>query len=253
MQIVIAGTGNTATVLGKKLKAAGHHIVQVFGRNHEAAILLANELEAYSCSSWAGVTQHAELYLIAVADQALLGGEVHLKLKDQIVVHTAGAVPMAVLKNISSSYGVLYPFQTIRKEVEPLPEIPLLVDANTDAVKEKLLVLAKSMAKQVSLANDEERIKYHLCGVMTNNFSNYLYTLTEAFCEKNGIRFSNLLPLIDETASRLHHFSPRQLQTGPAVRKDGATIERHLALLKDEPVLKKVYQLFSEEIMKYHR
>jgi len=251
MQIVIAGTGNIATVLGKKLKAAGHHIVQVFGRNPEAAILLATELEAHSCSTWTAITQDAELYIVAIADKALLGGEMRLQLKDQIIVHTAGAVPMNVLKNSSSRYGVLYPFQTIRKEVAPLPEIPLMIDANTDAVKEKLSTLAKSIAKQVSFANDEERIKYHLCGVMTNNFTNYLYTLTEAYCKENGIQFSNLLPLIDETASRLHYFSPRQLQTGPAIRKDESTIQLHLAMLNDDPELKKIYQLVSGEIMKY--
>jgi glutamyl-tRNA reductase len=44
MNIVIIGTGNTATVLGKKLKAAGHHILQVFGRDNFAASELAYEL-----------------------------------------------------------------------------------------------------------------------------------------------------------------------------------------------------------------
>ena len=251
MQIVIIGTGNTATVLAKKLKAAGHAIVQVYGRTREAAAALADKLDAGSCSAWNAITQDAELYIIAIADQALSGKEIRLQLKDQLVVHTAGAVSMEVLKNISSGYGVLYPLQTIRKEIEPLPEIALLIDASSDAAKEKLMTLAKTIAQKVSIANDAERMKYHLCAVITNNFSNYLYVLAEDYCSKHGLNFSNLLPLIDETAGRLHHFSPHMVQTGPAIRKDMTTIQHHIALLNDDPGLKKLYNMFSDDILQY--
>ncbi len=43
MDIVIIGSGNVATVLGRKFKAAGHNIVQVFSRNAAAATQLAYE------------------------------------------------------------------------------------------------------------------------------------------------------------------------------------------------------------------
>ena len=48
MDIVIIGTGNTATILGRKLKAAGHHIVQIYGRDAKAASELAYELDTES-------------------------------------------------------------------------------------------------------------------------------------------------------------------------------------------------------------
>ncbi|MGV3658452.1 MAG: NAD(P)-binding domain-containing protein, partial [Chitinophagaceae bacterium] len=44
MEIVLIGTGNTANILGHKLKAAGHHIVQIYGRNEHEASELAYEL-----------------------------------------------------------------------------------------------------------------------------------------------------------------------------------------------------------------
>ena len=251
MQIVIIGTGNTATVLARKLKLAGHLIVQVYGRNAEAAAALAAELGAISCSEWHTITQQAELYIIAIADSALAGNDIHLKLTNQLVVHTAGAVSMDVLKNISSSYGVLYPYQTLRKEIEHLPAIPFLIDGNTAKVKEQLLHIAGSISSNVGIAGDAARIKYHLCAVIANNFSNYLYTLTEAYCRKNDLDFNNLLPLIDETAGRLHHSAPAAVQTGPAIRKDSTTINKHLQLLRDDSALQKWYQLFSDEIQGY--
>ncbi len=251
MQIVIIGTGNVAAILGRKLKLAGHAIVQVFGRNELTASALAAELGAKPCSLWNAITQSAELYIIAIADKALAEIEKQLHLKNQLVVHTAGAVSINVLKNVSSNYGVLYPYQTLRKEIEPIPEIPLLIDANTETSAQQLMDLAKTISVNVTRANDDERMKYHLCAVLTNNFSNYLFTVAADYCQKNGLDFNNLLPLIDETASRLHRFSPHAVQTGPGIRKDLSTIDRHLNLLNNEPGLKNLYKVLSEEILKY--
>ena len=251
MQIVIIGTGNTATVLGRKLKAAGHDIVQVYGRTPAPAAALAAELGAHSCSDWNAITQQASLYIVAIADRALTGNDIHLRLQDQLVVHTAGAVTKEVLQPVSSSYGVLYPYQSMRKEITHLPEIPFLVDGSSGPVTETLVTLAKTMSHQVSIAGDATRTQYHLCAVMANNFSNYLYTLTEDYCKKNGLNFSNLLPLIDETAGRLHQASPRTVQTGPGFRKDSSTIAQHLHLLQDDPALKKMYELITNEIWEY--
>jgi predicted short-subunit dehydrogenase-like oxidoreductase (DUF2520 family) len=251
MKIVLIGTGHVAFVLAGKLKAAGHTILQVFGRNHEATAILADICGAIHCSEWKDIEHEADLYIIAVADQALTGNAVHLQLTNQLVVHTAGSVSIDVLKNMSASYGVLYPFQTIRKEVEPLPDIPFLIDANTSAAKEKLFALAKTISQKVIMANDTQRMQYHFCAVMTCNFSNYLYVLAEDYCNKHGLDFSSLLPLIDQTARRLHQFSSRLVQTGPAIRKDMVTIQQHLNLLHEEPALKNLYSIFSDGILQY--
>jgi predicted short-subunit dehydrogenase-like oxidoreductase (DUF2520 family) len=251
MKIVLAGTGNVAIVLAKKLKAAGHSIVQVYGRNHIAAAVLADKCDASTCSSPQDITQQADVYIVAIADKALAAGAIQLPLKDQLVVHTAGSVSIEVLKNMSASYGVLYPYQTIRKEVEPLPDIPFLIDANSDPAREKLARLAAGIASKITVANDEQRMQYHLCAVMTTNFSNYLYVLAEDYCNKHGLDFSLLLPLANETARRMHQFSPRRVQTGPAIRKDSTTIEHHLQLLEHEPALQHLYKLFSNEMLQY--
>ncbi|MEO6314732.1 MAG: DUF2520 domain-containing protein [Chitinophagaceae bacterium] len=252
MRIVMIGTGNIATVLGKKLKAAGHTIVQVYGRQAENAAALATMLNAGACSDWDALNHDADLYMVALSDQAVMGLEKHLQLHNRLVVHTAGAVPMQVLRNVSSSYGVFYPLQTIRKEIEQLPEIPFLLDANSVSAKEQLQVLARTISGNVSMAGDEERLKYHLCAVMTNNFSNYLYVQAAGYCEKTGLAFQQLLPLIDETAARLHHATPRSVQTGPAARKDLGTIEKHLGLLKDEPQLTALYKFFTDQILNFN-
>lgn len=251
MKIVIIGTGNVATVLGRKLKMARHDIMQVFGRNNESAVLLAKELDTNACNEWSAIRQDAEVYIVALSDKALQGIDEHLVLNDQLVVHTAGSVSMGILKNLSVNYGVFYPFQTIRKEVTPIPEIPLFIDASNKASREKLMVLGKTISPRVNEADDQQRIQYHLCAIIVNNFSNYFYAVAENYCLGHGLDFKNLLPLIEETAGRLRQFSPRQVQTGPAIRNDSSTIDKHRGLLADDPGLQDLYMVLTNSILQF--
>jgi predicted short-subunit dehydrogenase-like oxidoreductase (DUF2520 family) len=248
MKIVIIGTGNVATVLGRKFKIAGHDIVQVCGRNKAAVFGLSKELGAAAIIDWAAITRNAEIYLIALSDTAIVNINKSIQLTDQLVVHTAGSVPMDILEKVSSRYGVFYPYQTLRKEVSAIPEIPVFIDANSEAAKDKLKQLARTISTQVSEANDKQRMQYHLCAILVNNFSNYFYAIAEDYCTKNGLGFENLLPLIQETAHRLKQFPPRAVQTGPAIRNDRLTIEKHQQLLEEDPSLKALYTFVSEQI-----
>ena len=249
MNIVIIGTGNTATVLGKKLKAAGHHILQVFGRDNFAASELAYELETESTNYWNVVNPTADMYLLAVSDVAVEEVFRELHLADKLVVHTAASVPLHALKGKSKRYGVLYPLQTLKKEVSKLPETPILIDASDEKTLDLLQVLARSVSDRVFVAGDEKRLKMHLAAVMVNNFPNHLYALVENYCVKEGLDFGMLLPMIRETAMRLETVSPALTQTGPAVRNDTPTISKHRGLLDAYPQLKKVYELFTESIV----
>jgi len=246
--IVIIGTGNTATVLGRKLKQAGHTIVQVAGRNPVSAGLLAAELNATPCTDPIHLYREASFYLLAVSDHALAGIQNEWKLPNRLVAHTAGAVSVEVLKDIADAYGVFYPLQSLRKEIKQSPEIPLLVDGNTEAVKDKLRGIALSVSPLVTTAGDAQRLQQHLAAVLVNNFTNHLYALAESYCRQNGLDFHYLLPLIKETAMRLDTFPPQQVQTGPAIRNDTDTIRRHLELLKDNEALKEIYLLLTRSI-----
>ena len=247
MDIVIIGTGNTATILGRKLKTAGHHIAQVYGRNASAASDLAYELDTESTNYWAVVTRTADLYILAVSDIAVEEIVKELQLPDKTIVHTAASVSKNVL-NKSSHYGVFYPLQSLKKETAYLPETPIIIDASDEKTLKLLEELANSITNNVVKADDEIRMKLHLAAVFSNNFVNHLYALAEEYCQKEGIDFKLLHPLIEETALRIKTISPADAQTGPALRHDAMTIQRHEELLKDYPHLKKFYLLFTESI-----
>src|SRR6476646_5966303 len=121
MEIVIIGTGNIATVLGRKLKAAGHRILQVFGRDSVTASKLAYELGTESTNYWNVVNRNADIYILAVSDIAVEEVFHELQFTDKTVVHTAASVSKDVLKNGAEHYGVLYPLQSLKKDSGYLP------------------------------------------------------------------------------------------------------------------------------------
>ncbi|MCU0388775.1 MAG: DUF2520 domain-containing protein [Chitinophagaceae bacterium] len=252
MKICLLGSGNTATVLGHLSKKAGHEVLQVFGRNKDTTQNLADSLGCNAAFSWEDVMKDADIYIIALPDTVLPTVYQNLQLKKGIAVHTAGSVSIDVLKGVCQNYGVLYPLQSLRASEKQSPDIPFLIDGNTVEDKTLLMDFASGLSPMVSLANDEQRLNLHLAAVWVNNFSNHLFTLAWEFCNQNGADFKMLLPLMEHTVGRLHFSSPPSVQTGPAIRGDFATIEKHLGVLAGKPEMAALYRQLSDAIISYY-
>jgi predicted short-subunit dehydrogenase-like oxidoreductase (DUF2520 family) len=249
MIISIIGSGNTATILGKILKQNDHTINEIIGRNKTAVQNLAEALNANTCIELNELNKNSDIYIIAVRDDAVAEVSAQLNVNDKIVVHTCGSVSINVLEQSSKNIGILYPLQSLRKEINYLPRIPFLIDGNNDFVKETISNLASSIADTIIPADDATRLQYHLSAIIVSNFTNHLFALANNYCNKTNTDFNLLLPLIEETVHRLHIYHPSEMQTGPAIRGDKKTMEKHLHLLNEFHQLKKIYQMMSESIM----
>lgn len=247
MDIVIIGSGNMASVMGRKALEAGHQILQVAGRNPLEVDAVAKSLQA-SAGDLAGIDMRAMLYILCISDRALPEVQQWFRHPKAIVVHTAGSVSMDVLKAVSMNHGVLWPLQSIRKEADPIPPFPLVIDANTPECRTVLQDFAATLSHEVIHMNDEERRKMHLAAVMAGNFSNHLFGLVKDYCEAEQLNMNLLLPLLRETVDRISYAHPRDMQTGPAIRGDQHTMDKHLNMLEQHPELKKLYALFSNLI-----
>ncbi len=249
MDIVIIGSGNVAAVLGRKFKHAGHHIIQLFSRNASAASALAYEWDTESTNYISLINKNADVYIIAVNDDSIPAVAKELLLPGKVVAHTAASLPMEVLSGVTEHYGVFYPLQSLRKEMNSLPDVPVFFDGSDEKAKRTLEALARSIAaEKVANAGDQDRLKLHVAAVFVSNFTNHLYALAEAFCKKEGLDFRQLLPLIEETALRIREISPKDVQTGPAFRHDVQTIQKHLESLKEHPQLLQLYQQLTDSI-----
>ncbi len=248
MDIIIIGTGNTAHVLGRVIKNSPHKLLQVAGRDPVRTAKIGKVLDVSFASPINTLSKGAHLYIIAVSDDALISVGSWLQLDKKLVVHTAGSVPKEVLKPVTRNYGVLYPLQTLKADLETIPEIPFLIDGNTADDLALINDFASSLSGKVEVADDNTRLKLHTAAVIVNNFCNHLYVLAEKYCQKEKLSFELLQPLIIETANRISLMSPEDAQTGPAKRGDQSTIRKQLEVLDKHPELKRVYEMMSSSI-----
>ena len=239
--------------MGGTIVSAGHTVVQVMARRAEAAAVLARQWGCGYTTEWAQIDRGAELYIVCLSDKAIPEVNAMLRLPGRLVVHTAGAVRGEALAAVSDRCGVLYPLQSLRSEIRPFPEFPLLIDAVMPADLDLLETFARSIARQVQRAGDDYRLICHVAAVLVNNFTNYLYTAADDFCRGEDVDFRLLLPIIRETAARLERYPPKDVQTGPAIRGDAGTMKRHLDLVAGYPSIKALYELFSAQIAAYYR
>ena len=251
MRVVIVGAGNVATVFGRLMVASGHEIIQVVSSTISSAQSLAIELGCSFSDNLETLDHRADIYIVAITDHALQQIQGSIFLGDKLIVHTAGSVSKQVLSTISTQFGVLYPLQSLRKEqIGGLSPIPLLIDANNQSALATIEKFAFSLSPVVYKVEDEQRFCLHLAAVIVNNFTNHLYTLTAEYCNREGVDFNMLQPIIEETALRLNAQLPGDVQTGPAIRDDRSTLERHMLALSNHPELKIIYQTFTESLLK---
>ncbi len=251
MKIVFIGAGNLATNLGNALHSAGNDILQVYSRTFESASTLATALGGAPVINIEDVTKDADVYIISVKDSAiadiipsLCNGR-----DDKIFLHTSGSVPLDVFKGMAQHYGVLYPMQTFSKtKLLDFKDIPFFVEGVDDLAFETSHHLADSISGRVYILSSEARKHLHLAAVFACNFVNHCYEISSELLGKHDIPFDVMLPLIEETANKVHHMKPDEAQTGPAVRYDQNIIRMQSEMLRDNPIFKQIYECMSISI-----
>ena len=256
MRIVMVGAGRLATQLARALAEAGHDIVAVYSRTMASAQQLATVVGGSATDTISTLPLEADAYILAVKDDALasLIPVLAKGREDQCFYHTAGSMPMSVFEGYVRHYGVIYPAQTFSKERSlSLARVPFFIEGSDEQTIQTAQRLASSVSSKVSILDSEQRRYLHLAAVFACNFVNHCYALSAEILESHGIPFESMLPLIDETAAKVHELHPRDAQTGPAIRYDENVIRAHQQLLADNPDLQALYTTMSQSIHKKHK
>jgi predicted short-subunit dehydrogenase-like oxidoreductase (DUF2520 family) len=249
--IVIIGTGNVAKAFSMAFCKVGFNMLQVVGRNPEKADRLAKLINAEAITDLQNINKSADLYLIAVSDDAVESISGQIPQVDGIVVHTSGAISIEVLKARHAHGGVLYPIFSFWGQEIDFERVPLCVEGTDKSIEWQLQELSKKIRALPTILASEERLKIHLAAVIANNFTNYLWLKTEAYLGQNHLDFKLLQPLIQQSAEKLRTTNAADSQTGPAKRGDRSTIEKHLDLLHENEELLSIYRNFTHSIYDY--
>lgn len=250
-RVVIVGSGNVAESFARTMThAEGVELVQVYARNSVRGIAVA---KIGRCEWTADPEQlaAADIYIITVSDRAVKSVAEALTIpEDAILVHTAGSVPMDAIPERKGGRGIIYPLQSFTSgRVVNLTDVPLFIEADNEAIAERLKQIASHISSRVEYADSERRRVIHLAGVFVNNFVNHLYAIGGDVVASADLDFDVLKPLIRETADKaLASADPRSVQTGPAVRGDVAVTERHIKMLESEECKQQIYKQITESI-----
>lgn len=254
MTVVWIGAGNLATRVALAMRAAGITILQVYSHTKAHAAALAEQLDCGWTSDLAAVRSDADYYFFALKDTALPEVVAQLSPNKGTWVHTAGSMPMGLFSGHAERYGVCYPLQTFSKtRTVDVSKVPFFIEGSDAETEERLCALAGQLTESVQRLSSEKRKSLHLAAVFTCNFVNHLYVLGGELLEKEGIDARLLLPLIDETAAKVHDMPPLAAQTGPAVRYDENVIQKQLAQLEADPTKREIYALMSQSIHQHSK
>ena len=245
IKVSIIGSGNLAQHLIQAFQSnPSIELVQVVARNPKT---VAHLLDSNRIISDYTQLQEADLYIIAVSDDAIAEVSAALPFENRLVAHTSGTVSIDSL-NPKNHRAVFYPLQSFSKDkAVNFKTIPLCLETENEKDATTLKLIANAISDAVYDINSEQRKALHVAAVFVNNFVNHLYQIGNEICDANAIPFAILKPLIQETANKIATLSPKAAQTGPAKRNDISTIAAHQQFLTDENQAA-IYNLLTQSI-----
>lgn len=249
ISVIILGAGNVATHLFKAFqKTEQISVIQWYNRSIDAIHQYKNDVAIIDDLT---ALKEADLYILAVSDDAIKSLSSLLPFENRLVVHTSGAAGIYDVDK-KNKQGVFYPLQTFSKAATiDFAHVPICIEALESAEYQFLKKIAKYIGSPTKKVNTDQRKVLHLAAVFVNNFTNQLYRIAHEITESEGAEFELLKPLILETAKKVQDFSPYMAQTGPAKRNDKKTLKKHLKLLKTDHQ-KDIYNLLTTSIQQTH-
>ena len=241
MKLVIIGAGSVGSNLHHGLELKGIKAELVHARPLTADPSAIERLPAADC------------YIYTVADHVLKEVVSMVHAPKALHLHTSGSMPIDIFGEDKPHAGILYFFQSFSREnlIDDWSGIPCFVEGRDIDDIAAIYSLAQTLTSHIYEANQHDRERLHIAGVFANNYTNLMYRIAAEVLRDTSIPFEALLPLIDNTAAKVHALKPADAQTGPAQRGDEAVMAHHVEILNAKnAALGEVYQALAALIAK---
>lgn len=237
----LVGAGRVGTAVAELLRRAGHKPVAAASRTSESAARAAQLLGTPVIDI--DDLPPADVVLLGVADTAIeevagrLAGHVG---PGTVVVHFAGSLGPEVLGATGSQMAALHPVQAcpdVATAIARLPGSAWGVTTEPGLQEWAATSIERDLGGRAVLVPPEDRALWHAAAVMTSNGAAALLAIGESLLASIDIAHPELVlgPLARGTIDNaLEGGGGGATLTGPIVRDERATIERHLTALKDK-------------------
>lgn len=241
--IAIVGCGKVGTSMGIYLAEAGYKLAGFASKSLLSARRVAGIIETdnFSDVPWE-ITKNADIIFLTTPDSAIedtcnsISSHFGFR-KDAVVFHCSGALPSTVLasaKDCGAFTGSMHPLQTFASaelKHNPFQGIVISVEGDDRAVSVAKEIVADLGAESFTINTDAKTL-YHASAVVASNYLVTLLDMSFKLIETAGISdrdaFKVLKPLIENTLSNIEQVGISKALTGPIVRGDAETVEKHI-------------------------
>ncbi len=262
--VTIVGAGNLATALAISLRSAGYTIEAIVARERGSALRRATRL-ARQFGARAVLDLQAlksPIIWLCVPDgqipraAALLSGT--FDGSEKIVLHSSGALTSDELRPFQrkgAAVASVHPLMTfVRKSTPSFQGVPFAIEGDRWAVKAARAIVRDLRAQSFNI-HKQEKNAYHAWGTFASPLLTALLVTTEHVAELAGVKGEaarrRMLPILAKTLANYGKLGADKGFSGPIVRGDVDTVRRHLKVLRQSPVARRVYVALAGAALEY--
>ena len=239
----IVGCGKVGTALGIFLTGAGYRAAGFTSKSLSSAKRVADIIQSdhFSDVPWE-ITRNADVVFITTPDGAITDTCNSIArnrgfANNAVVLHCSGALPSTILsiaKKCGAFIGSMHPLQSFASadyDTNPFQGIIVSLEGEDYAVKMAKEIVTDLGGTSVSILTEAKTL-YHASAVVASNYLVTLLDLAFRLIGAAGIAgrdaFDVLKPLIEGTLSNIEKAGIPEALTGPIVRGDVKTVEKHV-------------------------
>lgn len=241
MRLGILGGGRAAWAFGSAWLRIGWPITGVWLRPESSSRL--PELLGAPRNTIQELAADSELLLVAVSDRAIAEVAEKIPQTHGIIFHASGAH-----RSLRDGFS-LHPLKSLRPVGEPSDlSGSLLVFEGQHRKTAKLI--AKAVDARFAEVTPEQKALYHSGAVFGSNYVAAVLDIAASVMEQAGIEDvrTDLVALALSAIENWQQHDDATRFTGPAIRGDKGTVERHVAALSGDPQVQQIYKLLADRI-----
>lgn len=242
-RIGFVGSGTVGGSLSVALANSGYAVVAAASRSFSSAQALAGRIEVCAAVQTAQeVADSADVVFITTPDDAI--GPVASALSwrpGQGVVHCSGAASVDVLDEAAqqgAAAGTFHPlqaFSSVEGGVKSIPGTTFGIEGDSD-MRSFLEAMALALGGRPIFLKSEDKVLYHLTGVMMGNLLTGLGAVAAQLWDEIGLTravgVKALVPMMRQVSINLDTSGLPGAMAGPYPRGDIGTVRKHLETLK---------------------
>ncbi len=259
----IIGTGRVGPSLAKVFKESGVEVSGIWGRSYEKCLDASGFAGVEAYRNLEDLVEVSKVVIIAVSDDAIgnVVRSIEGRLNGKVFAHTSGSIPSSILSPLRKKGGFIgsfHPLQSFGSRESGAVLVKrcyVAIEGDEEAVK-ILWGLAERIGAKPFRIKTEGKVLYHASAVMACNLFYGLYYLATEMLSLCGveerIKGKVLIPLVEGTVENIKALGPVKALTGPVVRGDVGTVEKHLEEMEKHSLdeHKRIYKALSRVLLK---